>query len=134
MNFCVAKRMAWIFIASLVMLWLLGYLAHQDWFYRGLNVETQTTAVALILFFLVVPSFTFLLQPLGAMYSRKHEFEADRYAAQNAAAGALVSALIKLYRDNASTLTPDPAHSAFYDSHPPAIARIARLKAAAAQA
>ncbi|HEX6005028.1 MAG TPA: M48 family metallopeptidase [Burkholderiales bacterium] len=130
----VAKRMAWIFIASLVMLWLLGYLAHQDWFYRGLNVETQTTAVALILFFLVVPSFTFLLQPLGAMYSRKHEFEADRYAAQNAAAGALVSALIKLYRDNASTLTPDPAHSAFYDSHPPAIARIARLKAAAAQA
>ena len=130
----VAKRMAWIFIASLVMLWLLGYLAHQDWFYRGLNVETQTTAVALILFFLVVPSFTFLLQPLGAMYSRKHEFEADRYAAQNAAAGALVSALIKLYRDNASTLTPDPAHSGFYDSHPPAIARIARLKAAAAQA
>ncbi|HET7596033.1 MAG TPA: M48 family metallopeptidase, partial [Burkholderiales bacterium] len=127
----VTKRMAWIFIASLVMLWLLGYLAQQDWFFRGLNVETQTTAVALILFFLIVPSFTFLLQPLGAMYSRKHEFEADRYAAQNASAGDLVSALIKLYRDNASTLTPDPAHSAFYDSHPPAIARIARLKAAA---
>lgn len=128
----VVKRMAWIFIASLGVLWLLGYLAEQDWFYRGLNVQAQSTAVALILFFLVLPSFTFFLQPLGALYSRKHEFEADRYAAQNASASDLVSALVKLYRDNASTLTPDPVHSAFYDSHPPAIARIARLKTAAA--
>lgn len=129
----VVKRMAWIFLASLGFLWLLGYLAQQEWFFHGLNVHSQSTAIALVLFFLVIPSFTFLLQPLGAMYSRRHEFEADRYATQHAAAGDLVSALIKLYRDNASTLTPDPAHSAFYDSHPPAIVRIARLRAAAAR-
>jgi len=78
----------------------------------------------------VIPPFTFLLQPVGAMYSRKHEFEADRYVAQYASARDLVSALIKLDRDNASTLTPDPIHSAFYDSHPPAIARISRLQKA----
>ena len=130
----VVKRMAWIFVASLGVLWLLGYVAQQEWFYHGLNVQSQSTALALVLFFLVLPSFTFLMQPLGAMYSRKHEFEADRYAAENASAGDLVSALVKLYRDNASTLTPDPAHSAFYDSHPPAIIRIARLKAAVARA
>jgi len=130
----VVKRIAWIFAASLAFLGLLGYLEQQAWFYHGLNVEAQSDAVALVLFFLVMPSFTFLLQPLGALYSRKHEFEADRYAAQNASAGDLVSALVKLYRDNASTLTPDPAHSAFYDSHPPAIARIARLKSAGARA
>jgi STE24 endopeptidase len=127
----VVKRMALIFAVSLGFLWLLGHLAQQDWFFRGLNVETPSTAMALILFFIVIPSFTFLLQPLAAMYSRKHEFEADRYAAENASAGDLVSALVKLYRDNASTLTPDPAHSAFYDSHPPALARIARLRSAA---
>jgi STE24 endopeptidase len=127
----VVKRMAWIFLASLGFLWLLGYLAQQEWFFNSLNVHAQSTAVALVLFFLVMPSFTFLLQPLGAMYSRKHEFEADRYATQYTSAGDLVSALVKLYRDNASTLTPDPAHSAFYDSHPPAVVRIARLRAAA---
>ena len=124
----VAKRMAWIFAVSLGFLWLLGYLAQQGWFFHGLNVATPSTAMALILFFIVLPNFTFLLQPLGAMYSRKHEFEADRYAVQNASAGDLMTALVKLYRDNASTLTPDPAHSAFYDSHPPALSRIARLK------
>ena len=79
-----------------------------------------TDAMALVLFFLVVPVFTFLLQPLLAIYSRKHEFEADEYAAQYASARDLVHALVKLYKDNASTLTPDPVHSAFYDSHPPA--------------
>ncbi|HEX5464735.1 MAG TPA: M48 family metalloprotease, partial [Burkholderiales bacterium] len=73
--------------------------------------------------------FTFLAQPLLSGYSRRHEFEADRYAAQNASGPALVSALVKLYKDNASTLTPDPLHSAFYDSHPPATLRIARLQA-----
>jgi len=77
---------------------------------------------------LVVPVFTFLLQPLIAMYSRKHEFEADQYAARYSSARELVSALVKLYKDNASTLTPDPIHSAFYDSHPPASIRIARLQ------
>lgn len=126
----VAKRMAWVFAVSLGFLWLLGYLAEQNWFFHGLNVTTPSTAMALILFFIVVPNFTFLLQPLGAMYSRKHEFEADRYAAQNASASDLISALVKLYRDNATTLTPDPVHSTFYDSHPPALARIARLQKA----
>jgi STE24 endopeptidase len=126
----VVKRMAWIFAASLALLWLLGRLADEPWFYEGLGVSSPSTAMALILFFLVAPSFAFLLQPLGAMYSRRHEFEADRYAAQNASAADLVSALVKLYKDNAATLTPDPLHSAFYDSHPPALARIARLKSA----
>ena len=123
----VVKRMAWIFAFSLGFLGLLGYLAHQYWFFQGLNVAAPSTAMALILFFIVIPNFTFLLQPLGAMYSRQHEFEADQYAVQHASAGDLVTALVKLYRDNAATLTPDPAHSAFYDSHPPALVRIARL-------
>lgn len=125
----VIKRIAWTFAASFFFLWLLGYLMAQPWFYQGLNVATPSPAMALILFFLVIPHFTFLLQPLTAMYSRKHEFEADQYAAQNASASDLISALVKLYKDNASTLTPDPLHSMFYDSHPPALARIGRLQA-----
>ena len=84
--------------------------------------------MALTLFFMVVPVFTFLLQPFLAMYSRKHEFEADEYAAEFTPARDLIHALVKLYKDNASTLTPDPLHSAFYDSHPPASTRIARLE------
>ncbi len=123
----VMKRIVWIFAGSLAFLWLLDFVMHQDWFYAGLNVDARSTAVALVLFFLVVPSFTFLLQPLLSSYSRKHEFEADLYAAKNASASDLVSALVKLYKDNASTLTPDPLHSAFYDAHPPALVRIARL-------
>jgi STE24 endopeptidase len=124
------KRMAWTAAFAFGFFWLLGYLMKQDWFYPSLGVHSPSPAMALVLFLFVIPPFTFLLQPLGAMYSRKHEFEADQYAAQNASAGDLVSALIKLYRDNASTLTPDPLHSAFYDSHPPALARIARLQKA----
>ena len=123
----VIKRIFWVFAGSLGFLWLLAVTMQQEWFYSGLNVEARSTAVALVLFFLVVPSFTFLLQPLLSSYSRKHEFEADQYAAQNTSAADLASALVKLYKDNASTLTPDPVHSAFYDSHPPALARIARL-------
>ena len=125
----VVKRIAWTFAASFFFLWLLGFLLDQPWFYQGLNVATPSPAMALILFVLVIPNFTFLLQPLSAMYSRKHEFEADQYAAQNASARDLVSALVKLYKDNASTLTPDPLHSLFYDSHPPALVRIGRLQA-----
>jgi STE24 endopeptidase len=128
----VVKRMAWIFSVSLGFLWLLGFLMEKDWFFHGLNVASSSTAMALILFFMVLPNFTFLLQPLLSLYSRKHEFEADQYAAQNADARDLVTALVKLYTDNASTLTPDPVHSAFYDSHPPAPIRIARLQQAAA--
>jgi STE24 endopeptidase len=126
----VMKRILWIFGASLAFLWLLDFVMGQAWFYEGLNVEARSIAVALVLFFLVVPSFSFLLQPLASGYSRRHEFEADEYATRNASAADLVSALVKLYKDNASTLTPDPLHSAFYDSHPPALARIARLQEA----
>ena len=85
--------------------------------------------VALILFVLALPVFTFVLAPLASLYSRRHEFEADAFAAQHASAASLVRALVKLYEDNASTLTPDPLYSAFHDSHPPAAVRIARLEA-----
>lgn len=125
----VFRRMAWTFAMSLAFLWVLGQLREAVWFYEGLGVAAPASdAMALVLFFMVVPVFTFLLRPLMAMYSRKHEFEADAYAARNASATRLAQALVKLYKDNASTLTPDPLHSAFYDSHPPAAARIARLK------
>ncbi len=126
----VFKRMIWLFLTSLAFLAVLGYVIQEAWFYSGLNVSTPSTALALILFFIVVPYFSFALQPLAAMYSRKHEFEADQYAIEKASARDLVAALVKLYKDNASTLTPDPLHSAFYDSHPPAVARIARLQKA----
>jgi STE24 endopeptidase len=127
----VIKRIILSFIASLVFLWLLGYLMQQEWFYQGLGVSVASvpaTAMALLLFFLIMPIFTFLLHPLSSLYSRRHEFEADEYAAQNASAADLIRALVKLYQDNAATLTPDPIHSAFYDSHPPAAIRIAQLK------
>ena len=124
------KRIAVLFAASLALLWVLGQLIGQPWFYTELNVTTMSTATALLLFVLVTPAFTFLLQPLVSLHSRRHEFEADAYAATHANAGELVQALVKLYQDNASTLTPDPIHSAFYDSHPPAATRIARLRLA----
>ncbi|MEP7370884.1 MAG: M48 family metallopeptidase [Nitrosospira sp.] len=127
----VIKRIVWTFAMSLIFLWGLGYLMQQDWFYEGLGVSLShmpSSAMALLLFFLVMPTFTFLLQPVASLYSRKHEFEADEYAAGNASATDLIRALIKLYQDNAATLTPDPLHSAFYDSHPPAAMRIARLQ------
>ena len=110
-------------------LWVLGQLIEHSWFYSGLGVTAASTAAALALFMLVVPEFTFLLHPLMTHYSRKNEFEADAYAKGHAQSRDLVQALVKLYRDNASTLTPDPLHSAFYDSHPPAALRIARLEA-----
>ncbi len=127
----VLKRIVWLFAASLAFLALLGYLIDQPWFYAGLGVASTGTAMALALFFLVIPVFTFLLHPLGSLYSRKHEYEADAYAAEHASATDLVRALVKLYQDNAATLTPDPLHSAFYDSHPPASLRVARLQALA---
>ena len=125
----VIKRIVMIFALSLGFLALLGQLMTVDWFYLGLGVSAQGTALALILFFQVVPVFTFLFTPLMSGLSRQHEFEADRYAAVHASAEALVQALVKLYEDNAATLTPDPVHSLFYDSHPPAALRISRLAA-----
>ncbi|MGH8681225.1 MAG: M48 family metallopeptidase [Burkholderiales bacterium] len=122
------KRVVWLFLGSLAFLAALGYLIDQPWFYAALGVERPSTAVALLLFFMVVPVFTFLLQPVGSLYSRRHEYEADAYAASHADAQELIRALVKLYQDNAATLTPDPVHSAFYDSHPPAALRIARLQ------
>ncbi len=124
----VMKRIGATFAMSLGFLWLLGQLMQTDWFYQGLGVDTPSTAVALLLFFMILPIFSFLLHPLMSAYSRKHEFEADSYAAKQTAASDLVSALVKLYQDNAATLTPDPLYSKFYDSHPPALARIAHLQ------
>ena len=123
----VIKRIALMFVVSFLGLALLGWLKQQGWFYEGLGITQASDYMALLLFLLVSPVFLFLLRPLLASYSRKNEFEADEYAARNAEAKHLVEALVKLYRDNASTLTPDPLHSAFYDSHPPASIRISRL-------
>jgi len=123
------KRIGVLFAVSLALLWMLGQLIGQAWFYEGLGVTTRSTATALLLFFLVLPVFGFFVQPVSSLYSRKHEFEADAYAASHASAADLVRALVKLYQDNAATLTPDPLHSAFYDSHPPAATRVARLVA-----
>ena len=125
----VIKRIIMLFGLSFLGLALLGWLINQTWFFNGLGVTTPSNHMALILFLLVSPVFMFLLRPLMASYSRKNEFEADDYAARNSNAKHLVEALVKLYRDNASTLTPDPLHSAFYDSHPPASMRIAKLSA-----
>ncbi len=118
--------LSWAF--SFVLLAALGLLAGQPWFYAGLGVSTQALPVALLLFMLVMPEFTFFLQPLLSLFSRRNEFAADRYAVEYSSAGELARALVKLYNDNSATLTPDPLHSAVYDSHPPAALRIARLR------
>jgi len=124
----VIKRIAFTFAVSLGFLWVLAQLLHAEWFYLGMGVTTQSTAIALLLFFMALPVFTFLLHPLTSAYSRKHEFEADAYAAQQTDANELVNALVKLYQDNAKTLTPDPLYATFYESHPPAPIRIAHLQ------
>ena len=121
------KRALLLFAASFALLWGLGQLIDQRWFYEGLGVSRPSLAAGLILFMMVVPLFFFFLQPLSSRFSRQHEFEADAYSSAHANAVDLESALVKLYKDNAATLTPDPLHSAFYDSHPPAIARLSRL-------
>jgi STE24 endopeptidase len=128
----VLKRMLWMAAISLAFLALLARLAASEWFYAGLGVPpaADRPGIALTLFFLVLPVFTFVLAPLSSVYSRRHEFEADAFAARNASGRSLARALVKLYEDNAATLTPDPVYSAFHDSHPPAAARIARLEPA----
>ena len=124
----IVKGMALSWGFSFALLLALGLLAGEPWFYEGLGMQTATLPIALALFMLVVPEFTFFAQPLLSLFSRKNEYEADRYAAANADAAELVRALVKLYHDNSATLTPDPLHSAYYDSHPPAAMRIARLR------
>ncbi|TDN68976.1 M48 family metallopeptidase [Paraburkholderia sp. BL10I2N1] len=127
----VIKRMIVTFAISLAMLALLGWLSQRAWFYEGLGVRPSliggNSGLALVLFFLAVPVFLFFVTPLGSLSSRKHEFEADAFAATQTDAQDLVNALVKLYEDNASTLTPDPLYTAFYYSHPPASQRIDRL-------
>ena len=123
------KRLAILAPASLGLLALLGWLIEQTWFFVGLGSTASDTATALALFFLALPAFSFPLAPVFSYWSRVHEFEADAYAAQQTQAADLAAALVKLYRDNASTLTPDPLYSRFFDSHPPAALRIARLQA-----
>lgn len=109
---------------------LLGWLAIQPWFYTSLGVPRPSTHAALILFALVAPAFAFFATPIASLWSRRHEFEADTFVAQHANASDLVTALVKLHRDNARTLTPDTVYAAFYYSHPPALVRIARLRQA----
>jgi STE24 endopeptidase len=132
----IAKRLVFSFASSLVFLAALGWFAGASWFYQGLGVtpplDGAHNGVALVLFMLVAPVFTFVLAPIASRISRRHEFEADAFAVAHTCGDDLASALVKLYEDNAATLTPDPLHSAFYDSHPPAAARIARLHSAAA--
>jgi len=128
----IRKRIVFSLGLSLVFLQALAWLAGQVWFYTDLGVVPQlgrpNDALALILFVLIVPVFTFWVEPLTSVLSRRDEFRADQYAAQQSMGDALVSALLKLYDDNAATLTPDPIYSAFYDSHPQASTRIQRLK------
>ena len=127
----VIKRIAVLGAVSLALLWVLGQLLPQPWFFAGMKVSHGGTAAGLLLFSLMLPAFTFPFAPLTSALSRRHEYEADAYAARQTSAQDLVSALVKLYRDNASTLTPDALHSLFHDSHPPAAQRIGRLEALA---
>ena len=124
----IKKRMIVSFAIFLVGFAIMGWLAEQDWFYAGLGVSQPSNHVLLVLFMLVMPVFSPMITPVMNMYSRKHEFEADDYAKEHADAADLISALVKMYKDNAATLTPDPLYSAWHDSHPPAPIRIAHLE------
>ena len=128
----VRKRLLVSVAVSFAGLALLGWLTGQSGFYVALGVPLPSTHAALLLFLLTVPAFMFFITPLASLWSRRHEFEADAFATRYASAAELAAALVKLHRDNASTLTPDPVYAAFYYSHPPPLARILRLRAAAA--
>jgi STE24 endopeptidase len=132
----IVKRIVSMFAMSLVGFALLGYLSQELWFYLGLGVRPITgdvqgvnSALALLLFMMAIPVFTVFITPLMAQLSRAHEFEADAYAVSQTQAADLKNALLKLYQDNASTLTPDPLYVKFYYSHPPATERLARMTA-----
>ena len=135
----IIKRIVPSLLIALPIFWLIDFLMHQSWFYQGLGVtvqlsEGQYQGVALALFALAMPVFSYFIEPLSGLVSRKHEFEADEFATRYSDSKHLINALVKMYQDNASTLTPDPIHSAFYDSHPPAAIRIGRLLQLPAQA
>jgi len=125
----VIKMLVATSVMSLISLGILGWLIDQSWFYTGLGVQQPSHAAALLLFMLVSPAFTFFMQPISAFFQRKFEFEADSFASEHAQAAKMISGLVKLYEENASTLTPDPLYSAFHYSHPPAAIRIAHLEA-----
>ena len=128
----VIKRMVSMFAFSLAGFALLGWLAQQSWFYTGLgvmpNLDAPNDALALLLFLLAMPVFSFFIAPIFARFSRQHEFEADAYAVAQTSGADLSSALLKLFEDNAATLTPDPVYVAFYYSHPGATERLARMQ------
>ena len=125
----IVKSMLISIAMTFVALAILAWLMKNEWFYTALGISTPSTYMALLLFALILPVFTFVLHPLISLFSRKNEFEADAFAANQTRAEYLVQALVGLYKENASTLTPDPLYSAFYDSHPPAPVRIAHLNA-----
>ncbi|MFV2003969.1 MAG: M48 family metallopeptidase [Gammaproteobacteria bacterium] len=125
----IIKGMAISFAMTLIALAILAWLMKADWFYTSLGISHSSTYMALLLFTIITPVFTFVFQPLFSIFSRKNEFEADAFAAEQTEAKYLINALVGLYRENANTLTPDPLYSAFYDSHPPAPVRIAHLNA-----
>ena len=124
----IVKGMALTMASTLVGLWILAWLMDKNWFYQAFGISTPSTYIALLIFALIAPAFTFFLGPLMSMLSRKNEFEADEFAAQQSDARSLIRALVNMYKENASTLTPDPLYSTFYDSHPPAPVRIAHLE------
>jgi len=121
------KRIVSMAALSLIGLALLGWLIDQQWFFTGLGIQHASDYTALILFLFVLPVFSFFMSPFMLYVTRKHEFEADDYAAEQANPNELIQALVKLYKENAATLTPDPLYSAFHDSHPPAPIRVAHL-------
>ena len=123
----IVKQLILNALLSLGALALLGWLSRQTWFYQDLGVNEPSNALALVLFILIMPVFSLFFTPLGSFLSRRHEFEADAYAVAQTGGRHLINALVKLYRENANTLTPDPLYSMFHDSHPPAPVRIAHI-------
>ncbi|MFK8030392.1 MAG: M48 family metallopeptidase [Gammaproteobacteria bacterium] len=124
----IRSRLIWGFVSGLIGLAILGFMKEQTWFYSALGISTPSSHMALLLFLMVIPVFTFFLTPISSYFSRKHEFEADEYAFEQSDANALITALGKLYKENSSTLVPDEIHSQFYDSHPPGPVRVAYLQ------
>jgi STE24 endopeptidase len=124
----VVKMLAASALMTLISFAILGWVMQQNWFYDGLGVTTHSNAAALLLFMLVSPVFTVFMQPITAYVQRSFEFEADEFAVNNAQGRKMISGLVKLYEENASTLTPDPLYSAFHYSHPPAAIRIAHIE------